>query len=54
MCSLNAVVDIPNREVNGVKNMLTSSDRDGRLVAAKDDGNKHGAMGCRVQCDSIL
>ena len=54
MCSSNAVVDIPDREVNGVKIMLTSSDQDSRLVTTKDDGNKHGAMGCRVQCNSIL
>ena len=54
MCSPNAVVDVPNREVNRVIDVLTSSDGDGRLVAAEDDGNEHGAVSCGVHRDSIL
>ena len=49
-----AVVHIANREVKGVVRVLTSCDRDGRLVRAKYNGDKHTSMCRRVHRDDIL
>ena len=43
------VVDVPNREVNGVVNLLASCDRDSHLVRSKDNRDKHCPM-CRGVC----
>lgn len=54
MRSSNAIVDIPDREINRVILVLTGRNRDGRLVGAKNDRDKHRPMRCGVCCDYIL
>jgi hypothetical protein len=54
VCSPNAVMDIPNREINRVVFMLTSSDGNSCLIGAEDDGNEHRPMCCRIHRNDIL
>ena len=54
MCSSNAIVDIPDREINRVILVLTGRNRDSRLVGAKNDRDEHRPMCCGVCCDYIL
>ena len=49
-----AVVHVANRKVNGVICVLTSCDRDGRLVRAEYHGDKHGPMCRGVHRNDIL
>jgi hypothetical protein len=54
VCSSKTVVNVPNRDIDRVISLLASCDGDGRLVAAKNDGDKHGAVSCGVFCNNIL
>jgi hypothetical protein len=49
-----AVVDIANREVNGVIRLLTRRDGDGCLVAAEYNRYKHASVCRRVLGNDVL
>ena len=54
MCSSDAVVNVANREVNGVIRLLTGRNRDSCLVTAEYDGDEHRSVCCGVGCNDIL
>ena len=48
------IMDVSNREVDGVIFVLASCDRNCRLVASKYDGDEHCSMSISVYSDEVL
>lgn len=54
MCTAYIIVYVSDRQVDWPVLVMTGADRDGRLVAAKNDGNKHRPGGIWVFSDQVL